>query len=256
MLQVWLDDSGRGQMPAFVLAGYFAQLNDWNDFSDAWKSLLAKAPHPLEYLKYYEAFGLRYQFKGWTPPERDARVLDFVSLISNASARGIAFVIDHAAFDLIIRDAPQTPFTNPYTLAYFLSLSTILPIVQDAFPLEKIEIIFDEGVVHPSEAEIAYQHLFALAPNAAAMLSNAKPRFENDRLQMPLQAADLLAGCIRAHHDLDPKYDRVRKSPIFDALRDIVTALVTVDAEQMRYWRDRVEKNIPRIAGITKAGRW
>jgi Protein of unknown function (DUF3800) len=258
MLQVWLDDSGKGQMPAFVLAGYFAPLDNWSDFSDAWKPLLAKKPRPLEYLKYYEAFGLRHQFKGWTVDDRDARLLEFVPLISKASGQGIAFVIDHAAFDVIVRDAPETPFKNPYTLAYFLSLTTILPVVQDAFAFtfEKLEIIFDEGVVHPREAEAAYQHLFTLAPHLAATLADTKPRFENDKLQMPLQAADLLAGCARADHDPDLKYDRVRKSPVFSALRDITTALVTVDGDAMQYWRDRVEKGIPRLTGITKVRKW
>jgi hypothetical protein len=255
MLQVWLDDSGKEQMPAFVLAGYVAPLDNWCDFSDAWKVLLAKPPRALEYLKYYEAFGLRYQFKGWKPSERDARLLEFVPIIASTSAKGIAFVVDHAAFEMIIRDAPNTPFKTPYTLAYFLSLCAILPTVQDAFPTEKVEIIFDEGVVNPHEAGTAYQHLFTLAPNLAAMLAD-RPRFENDKLQMPLQAADLLAGCVRASHDPDPKYDRVRKSPFLPALRDIVTAQVMVDAEQMQYWRNRVERNIPRVAGITKATRW
>jgi hypothetical protein len=256
MLQVWLDDSGKGQMPAFVLAGYFAPVENWINFSDEWKALLAKPSRPLSYIKGYEAFGLRRNFKGWNVSDRDERLLEFVPLIQKHSGRGIAFVIDHAAFDQIIEQAESSPFRNPYTLAYFLSLATILPIVQEFFPSEKIDIVFDRDVVNRRQAEAAYEHLFTRAPQLAARLARDEPRFDDGHIFMPLQAADLVAHCIRADHDPDPKYVRVRNSPVFGALRDIVTALVTVDPEQMQYWRTRVEKNIPRIAGITKAKRW
>jgi hypothetical protein len=63
MLQIWLDDSGRGQRPAFVLAGYFSSVDAWIEFSDEWKALLQKRP-ALRRLKAYEAFGLRGEFKG------------------------------------------------------------------------------------------------------------------------------------------------------------------------------------------------
>jgi hypothetical protein len=255
MLQVWLDDSGKGQDPAFVLAGYFSSVESWVDFSDEWKDLLHKPPHPLAYLKGYEAFGLRDEFMRWNVPDRDARVLEFVPLIVRHSNRGIAFVINHAAFDSIVRTAPETPFKDPYIMAYFMSLSTILPIVQESFPTEKIDIVFDRNLVSRRQAEAAYDALFRLAPDLGALLARREPRFEDDKVFMPLQAADLLAHCVRAHFDPEPKYDRVRNSPVFTALRNITTALVEIDEVQMQSWRDHVEGKAPR-ASQPKVTKW
>jgi len=90
----------------------------------------------------------------------------------------------------------------------------------------------------------------------AALLARQEPRFEDDKYFMPLQAADLLAHCVRAHHDPELRYDRVRNSPVFTALRAITTALVTVDETQMQYWRDRVENAIPRASNVSSVTKW
>ena len=131
MLQVWFDDSGKdGVSPDFVLAGYFGPQPAWNDFADEWQALLEEAPR-LEYLKAYEAFGDKQNFE-----PRDSRLLKFATPIASHSGRGIAFVIDHAAFNLIVAQAPSTPFRKPYAMAYFLALTTILPMVLEWFPSE------------------------------------------------------------------------------------------------------------------------
>src|SRR5713101_2268540 len=109
MLQVWFDDSGKGQLPAFVLAGYFGLVPGWRDFADKWQTLLEKQPK-LKYIKAYEAFGLHTQFRGWSEKERDERLLEFVRLIAEFSGKGIAFVIDHEPFDVIVKTARDTPF--------------------------------------------------------------------------------------------------------------------------------------------------
>jgi hypothetical protein len=54
MLQVFIDDSGRGVDPVFVLAGYVGRVRNWEDFSDRWQKVL-KQPPAIEYLKATEA---------------------------------------------------------------------------------------------------------------------------------------------------------------------------------------------------------
>lgn len=54
VLQFWLDDSGKGQPPVFVLAGYVARVEQWNAFADEWQIFLNQNPR-LEYIKGYEA---------------------------------------------------------------------------------------------------------------------------------------------------------------------------------------------------------
>jgi len=156
VLQAWLDDSGKGQPPVFVLAGYVAEVPKWESFSDDWQKLLNKEPR-LEYIKAYEAFGLRGQFRGYSVEERDRRLLEFIPLIESCSGKGLASVIDQQPFAKIIKQAPGTPFTSPYTFAYFLALSTLLPIVQEFFASEQIDIVFDRDVIKRKQAENAYR---------------------------------------------------------------------------------------------------
>jgi hypothetical protein len=193
MLQIWLDESGRGQKPAFVLAGWFSSEEAWVEFSREWQKLLRNPPS-LRRLKAYEAFGLQGEFRGWTETDRDGRLLEFVQLIQRYSGMGIAFVIEQIGFEKIVKPAADSPFRSPQTLAYFLSLVSILPIVQDSFgSSERIDIVFDSNLVGRKHAETAYRELHTRAPDLAALLVRKEPRFEADEMFPPLQAADLLA---------------------------------------------------------------
>lgn len=256
MLQVWLDESGRGQQPVFVLAGYLNSAGCWNEFGGEWKQLLQRPP-ALSRLKGKEAFGLRGEFKGWSQSDRDRRLLKLAKLIGRYSPKGIAFVIQSQDFNQVVKTAPSSPFQNPDFMAYFLSLATILPMVQCRFPSQKLEIIFDSGLVRPRQAAEAYEQLLAKAPGLAALLASREPRFEDDEQFPPLQAADLLAYCVRAEHDPQRAQDAAN-SPIVAELRKVLTPLIAVNGKPMQYWRARVEKNIPRrnIGDILCARRW
>jgi len=218
VLQIWFDDSGKGHGPVFVLAGYLAPVEDWCGFADEWKAVLGKEPNKLDYLKGYEAFGLRKQFKGWTETDRDQRVAEFLPLIDKYSGKGLAIVIPHDQFDKILKQSFQ-PFRNPYMFAYALSFSVMLHFAHGNPAREPIELIFDEDVIKRKQAEKAYKEMFRVYPaDVTGLLGRKEPRFENDKQFNPLQASDLLAYCVRARHESDPRYDRVRESPIYDAL--------------------------------------
>jgi hypothetical protein len=60
-LQAFIDDSGRGQDPAFVLAGWIASPEQWAEFSDEWIRILHQSPG-IEYFKMQEAWRLKRQF--------------------------------------------------------------------------------------------------------------------------------------------------------------------------------------------------
>ena len=60
-LQASIDDSGRGQKPVFVLAGYVAKSDDWGAFSDEWEIALHERPR-IEYFKMREAWNGTGQF--------------------------------------------------------------------------------------------------------------------------------------------------------------------------------------------------
>jgi uncharacterized protein DUF3800 len=256
VLQAGLDDSGKdGISPAFVLAGYIGSADKMMDLADAWDALLAEKPK-LDYIKGYEAFGLHHQFDGWSVEQRDERLLKFVRLIAEHSGKGIAFVIDQKPFALIkeLRDDEGVSFKDPYEFAYASSLSTLLQVLPD-FGEDVIDAVFDCNLISRRQAAKAYKRIFSDWPDLAQRLFRKEPHWENDRQFLPLQAADLIAYCVRAIRDPDKRHDRVRNSPVLAALRSIPTVLAYAGNEKMQYLRDRIKKKIARQEIFT-ATKW
>src|SRR5271155_3017525 len=70
MLQVYVDESGRGQESgAYVAAGFIASVETWLEFSRDWQ-IVRDEPPALAYFKTKEAMGMGgspfEQFRGWT----------------------------------------------------------------------------------------------------------------------------------------------------------------------------------------------
>ena len=76
MLQVFVDDSGRGENqenPVFLLAGYAGRVRNWEAAADALQRIMRKSPK-LEYLKGKEAASLTGNFAGWHAEQRDSKL--------------------------------------------------------------------------------------------------------------------------------------------------------------------------------------
>lgn len=265
--QAVLDDSGKDELaPAIVIAGHIGTVGDLMDLADRWEAFLDKDPMltydkgpRLTYIKGYEAFGFNGQFASWTPEARDQRLLPFVSLIKQYCGKGIAFSVSKAAFEVMkgLKDEDGVYFTKPEYIAYSLSLSALLQALPDLGG-DAIDIVFDYDVVDRRAARRAYEKIHATWPaEIPQRLARREPHFENDIQFLPLQASDLLAHCIRAHLDPDqPRYERVRRSEVFAALRSIPTALCTMSEEVFQYLRDRYEGRAQRGAFKFSFKKW
>jgi len=219
VLQIWFDDSGKdGKSPVFVLAGYLATVEDWCGFADDWKTLLHQGPKPLNYIKGYEAFGFNKQFIGWNEAERDSRLMEFLEIVDRYSSKGLAIVIPHDLFNTILKQTFQ-PFKNPYMFAYALCFSVMLHFAHGNPDREPIELIFDRDVIKRRQAENAYKDMYRVyPPDYTALLGRDEPRFEDDKQFNPLQAADLLAYCVRVRYETDSRFDSIRQSPVYKSL--------------------------------------
>lgn len=204
------------------------------DLADAWSELLKKKPR-LDYVKGYEAFRLSGQFTGWNEQERDKRLLEFVDVIDKHSGKGIAFAIDHKPFTLIkkLKDDTGHYFKDPNNLAYVMALSSLL----QALPLFRetvADIVFDYDLISRREATAAYKKIFDEWPREITKrLLRKEPHWEDDKNFLPLQAADLLAYCVRANRDPGERGDRVRRSPVLSALGAIDTGIGLIEEKQL-----------------------
>lgn len=209
VLQAWFDESGKGQEPVFLLAGYVGKKTMWEDFADDWQAELERSPR-LPYLHAKES----QLFKGLTPKERIARLATFVELIEKYKPTAIACPIKHSDHRQFFRIASTHPaitpaerhaIKNPYFLAFYWVFQVILG--RQAYDLAKtginepVEILFDDGLDRKERLKIAFDNFVGVAhernPEYLDMLINKEAEFRDDKRFMPLQACDLLAWHVR-----------------------------------------------------------
>jgi len=144
--------------------------------------------------------------------------MEFMPIIDDCSGKGLAIVIPHDPFARILKQKFQ-PFKNPYMFAYALSFSVMLHFAHGNPSRERIELIFDNNVIKPKQAEEAYKEIFRVyPPDVTALLGRSEPRFEDDKKFNALQASDLLAYCVRARYESGAKYEQVKRSPVYEVL--------------------------------------
>ena len=146
---------------------------------------------------------------------------------------------------------------RPEHIAYSLSLSALLQVLPE-LGCDSIDIVFDHDVVDRRAARRAYTNIRKQWPaELPQRLARPEPHFEDDTQFLPLQAADLLAHCIRVHFDPGKsRYDRVRNSQVFAALRSIPTILCPMGNEIFSYLRARAEGRVERGAVPFKYEKW
>jgi hypothetical protein len=219
LLQIVIDDSGRGQEknPAFVLAGYIARVQNWEAFADRWQALLAKAPK-LDYLKAYEAYWLCDQFKDWTETERDQKLFELIALIRQYSPLSVTLAINGKAFDGFLK-AHKGALKNVYPLALAAIMTKVLRYRLEQQTFEKLDFVFDMGMLHANLFEQAFKDMMVALPERATKLIGKRPHMEDDLEFLPLQAADLLASYVRFKLAAEAR-GKIFKNKVWDALCD------------------------------------
>jgi len=209
MLLCVLDDSGSNKEgPAFVLAGYLASVNVWEAFSKRWQGLLDK-PRILQYFKMREANSLRGQFWGWSPGQRDQRVMEFVEVISKSGILGgVASTVFWEDFNRISSEFRDVPF-HPYDLLLHGSIAHVVHFCQREGIQGPINFVFDEQEGWGNRALQAFDVVVSMLTDHERELIGGRPVHRDDRSFLPLQAADLIAWQIRRlcedNKHLDPE---------------------------------------------------
>jgi Protein of unknown function (DUF3800) len=209
MLQGYFDDSGSdGTRPPFVLAGYILPAERWALFSDAWADELKKEPR-IEYFKMREANNSSGQFALVPREFIRYKVRNLLSLIHEHNVHGIDTWLlwdEFRAFnDGLIRPAKD----QPYSPLFFGIMDNIVEyqLTNGIFP-SKIQVDFDEQGGAGMFAIESYHHMLKTCEEQGIELDHKKiiegtPRMLGDKDYLGLQAADMLAWCIR--HSLDNK---------------------------------------------------
>jgi len=203
VLQAVIDDSGQGHGPVFVLAGFVLEIHGWLAFADAWQALL-ETPPKLEYFKTSEAVNCDGQFKGFSVAERDKRVQEFVSLVLSHRPLAVRHVVPNDAYARVFKGKFAKSVDYPYFLSFHDVIGTVFIHLhsQDAERSDQVDFVFDSQ----SEKQVelvrqAWSFGVQALPQWARRLVGNRPDHRDDKIFVPLQAADLVAWHVRRSHE-------------------------------------------------------
>lgn len=203
MLQAFADDSASdvGEQRLYI-AAFINGADQWADFSDRWARRLRRHP-AIDYFKMSEAESLRGQFEGWSEADRDEKVLKLARVINESRPWSVHCSVSREQYERIL--APVAPYNlqNPYFVCFWgvMHAAADYHRALGIGGVPPVDFVFDEqgGLGH--DAALWYQWSKEQQEPEIRNLMGATPIFRDDKLVVPLQAADMLAWHLRRHHE-------------------------------------------------------
>ena len=209
VLNAFVDDSGSDlQGPAYLLTGYSSDVESWVGFSREWKDALV-APPSISYFKMREAESGKGQFEGWENSVISAKIHTLIPIINRYTKYRIECIFWQDHYDVAMtwflsqirkQLAPldfakvQRTFEDPYFLAFCLIMTDYSQRLEMEGSDEIIDFIFDTQGAIGKNAVKWWRRLNEIFPTIYYQkhLPN-EPIHRDDKIFLPLQAADLLA---------------------------------------------------------------
>lgn len=204
MLRAYIDESVEPN-GNYILAGYISTEDRWTSFISEWEKMLRPfgildSPSNNYYFKYSEMS---------RNPERQERIQYFEKVIKKHVILAISCRIHlgdlaSAKQRIVVPglEIDYGPYNDPYKLAFrclmdkFHSHRNV-----SAFFIpetEPINFVFDEQLMSQKAILSGWNEYIAMRPENLKSVYGAPPVFKSDKECLPLQAADLWAGMVRA----------------------------------------------------------
>ena len=205
-----------------MLAGYLSTADRWEAFAGDWAAALKEWPS-VSYLKMRDAMGLRGEFDGFLPEQRDKRLRMLTGIIAKHAMAGFVSIVPSEPYVRIMRGWGDREYLNrPYFTLFHSIIVNCVRYVDESGLTGKIDFIFDlqgDEVKAMGEFQEGFHEFASLAPESAKAFLGSPPTFRDEKEEaVPLQAADLLAWYQRRVHD-----DRVE--PLNSILETLLTSI-------------------------------
>jgi len=193
MFNAYVDDSGRGDPTALVLAGYIAPADQWLRFNIDWQHLLDMRSKHYRHLQYFKMSEMR------SSTSEMERVPWFYRVIEKHVVAAISCTVKTAELIGAVREVPWPAnfenvgaLENPYYFAFKAVIDVLAQHQEELGIHEPVAFVFDEEA-EKKQCLAAWDRLkFSSGPKVRRLMGS-KPLFRDDRETPPLQAADLWA---------------------------------------------------------------
>ena len=199
--QAYIDESGsHDESPVYVLSGFRSTVEKWAEFALEWRKVLYAKPR-IEYFHFNEVFRKnRGEFASFDDADRFSKVHLLIKVINKYAEEDCSVVMNHKAYKRILE--PMLPKTarDPYLFVFSGVLAGFAFLESHAIHKEKIRFVFDEkdSLANAIPLWDDVRNATPLFQELNQLIGDLKP--EDDKIFLPLQAADLLAGVIRQQH--------------------------------------------------------
>jgi hypothetical protein len=190
VLDGYFDESGTHQgSDTIVVAGYLAHADAWRAFESQWKAALREYGLPLFHMS---RFAQKAEGYAWPEEVRRERLGNLISIINNHTLHSVGVALPKKLFDTVFTGTVRRAIGGAYGFAAWL---VVLMTARDLgqLPIETgVSYVFEDGAPRKGELIAAYDWLAKL-PEGKAALHVLSLRFEDKKMFVPLQAADILA---------------------------------------------------------------
>ena len=214
MFGAFVDDSGSDTGSwLMVLAGLVSTQEQWKAFADEWQTTIDASPS-IDYYKASEYVSLTKCFEGFSHDEADAKTLALAKVISRHAHYGVASLVLWEDFNKHV--TPRTypagwrnrPTYRGYEHPYFICFADVVSlIVHEQVRRNQADKVVD--FVFDKQGKLLRRALmeFELVKEEeeepyCSILGQAIPG--DDKVMLPLQAADLFAWQIRNKYRFTP----------------------------------------------------
>ena len=159
-----------------------------------WREVLAKTPS-IQYCKMGEAKARKGQFLGWRASDIEIRLGELADVINDHAQLGLLCRMPSMAFVAAAASFTEPEWGDPY---YFLFKNVLMALMihhRNENIGKKVDFIFDSQSKPGHEIERIFKMLVFTAPESIKDMSiiDGPPTFGDDKVAVPLQAADMLA---------------------------------------------------------------
>jgi Protein of unknown function (DUF3800) len=193
MLTAYFDDSGtHGNSDIVLMAGFFANTNQWDYFSKRWaKQLASPCPgkEPLPWFHMTECQAGDGLFLGWKRHETDFLVHELGTIILGTGIYGFGGAMSRKEYERLVVGDHRRATGNAETICIINCFSTLLQLANAVAPGQEIAIVFDDR----PQKKRDIQKIFDIYKDVAGDTRIISVSFASARKMLPLQAADLLA---------------------------------------------------------------
>lgn len=253
-LSVYFDDSGSdtGERD-FVFAGLANRDDTWEQFSAAWSMALAKSPS-IGHLKMVEANGLRGQFASWTRDARDEKLQVLAEVLSRFRPLWTYDIsVSRAEYESHVSPVSARAFATPHFAITFGAVSAVARHLASEGTITPVKFVFDEQEGVDTDVALFFDYMIENLDTVPRGLVKMPIGYGDDKQNLPLQAADMLAWHVRRQRggNQDPVVNRRAKD-----LRSETHIEVRFSIDMLVRWGDVFSQVLPILQTLKTKGEW